>query len=142
MDLLQDLAEKIDPELVQLLQRVQRLEQDVQQQQQQQAGANTNILYYYEFLSDYLYHHNEEALALLDKTCVPLFSNAHFPSIFALLFHRWLFQSKNFSLSRYNLFLKGANRLFFRDVTNRQVCFRRVYKVRWCYVCNFVVYQV
>jgi hypothetical protein len=93
-----------------------------------ESSNKTSFLYYYELLADFFHRNPESATKILDASSQHLITNAHFPSIFALLFHRWLFSSCHLTLSRYNLFLKGVNRLFMSNLSAKQVCYRRVYK--------------
>jgi len=82
-----------------------------------------SCIYFYELISRYYYKHPEQASNIHSLTFRNLITNHHFPSIYALLFHRWLFsgsspETSHLTLSRCNIFLKGTNRLFWNDVEN------------------------
>lgn len=84
--------------------------------------------YFYELISRYYLRNESKANEVHSLAFHHLITNHHFPSIYALLFHRWLFampsdgeqghQMRRLTLSRCNIFLKGTNRLFWSDVEN------------------------
>lgn len=92
------------------------------------SSEKRSFAYYYELLADY-YEKNAASANKTLEACQNLVGNHHFPSLFALLFYRWLFCPQNFTWKRYNLFLKGVNRIFWTDILLKQVRFRRIYKV-------------
>jgi len=82
--------------------------------------------YYYELLATYYYSTEKKELGyvmnnIISPLCSKLWSLEHFPSIFALIFHRWLVETDAGTegsgwIMRFNIFLKGAYQLFWFDI--------------------------
>ena len=81
--------------------------------------------YYYEILAAHYYYVERKQPGQVEQKLLPLcqklWSFDHFAAIFALLFHRWLIQTKagynsNGWVMRFNVFLRGTFQLFWFDV--------------------------
>ena len=86
------------------------------------------IYNYYEIFANF-YEENFERGEKIEQVSKILSSNHYFPSIYSLLFYKWLFNS-NFTdqtQKKLNLLLIGANRLFWSDIENRTFNFREIY---------------
>ncbi|KAG2382270.1 hypothetical protein C9374_005472 [Naegleria lovaniensis] len=97
------------------------------------SSPSTTVLYstkyFYHILADYYYNNPHES-EKLQRICLALLTNQYLPSIFALLFYRWMFDanSQSLSLIHINIFLKGVNRLFWSDVQNKTLKYASLYR--------------
>eukprot|EP00761_Pharyngomonas_kirbyi_P014019 gb/GECH01014049.1/.p1 GENE.gb/GECH01014049.1/~~gb/GECH01014049.1/.p1 ORF type:complete len:400 (+),score=32.26 gb/GECH01014049.1/:1-1200(+) len=96
--------------------------------------------HFYEAVASYYEALPSEA-ETMQPICTQLYANDFFPSIYALIFHRWLLlKQMNKSLNLFNLFIRGANHLFRSDLESRRLVFFQLYffvkEDVVCYVCN------
>eukprot|EP01080_Neovahlkampfia_damariscottae_P006373 gene6373-10380_t len=94
-----------------------------------QKVLNDDEIYnYYQIFANF-YEENFERGEKMEKVSKLLSSNHYFPSIYALLFYKWLFTSSftDETQRKLNLLLLGANRLFWSDIENRTFNYREVY---------------
>lgn len=102
------------------------------------SDADGMFTHYYELPADYLHRQQrrQKQITELLALCDDMRGNLHIPSIFVMLSHRWLFDdaaifSGKLTLARLNLFLKGCNRLFWSDLQQKTVKYRRIYQVHF-----------
>eukprot|EP00026_Physarum_polycephalum_P002694 Phypoly_transcript_02702.p1 GENE.Phypoly_transcript_02702~~Phypoly_transcript_02702.p1 ORF type:complete len:693 (+),score=81.12 Phypoly_transcript_02702:95-2080(+) len=84
-------------------------------------------MYYYELLAERFATHPSDVAALF-QVIISLWSNPTFPIIFAALFYKWMFKHGAVQMKHFNLFIKGANRLFWLDLETINTRFASIYK--------------
>jgi hypothetical protein len=85
---------------------------------------------YYLILCSYYEQQPDKIEDLLQGAGAPLWGNIHFQVIFTGLVHRWLFLPLNDmpdTLKRLNVFIKGANKLFWLDLESSTKRFYAIY---------------
>jgi hypothetical protein len=110
-----------------LTQLIEREHLDVIAKEKAEDKKDVRFYYYYEYISEFFMKHPHRAADLQKLFDGVMMSSNYFPSIYALLFHKWLFDKDYITLSRLNVFLKGTNRLFWSDLENKTVKFKSLF---------------
>jgi len=82
---------------------------------------------YFELLAEYYVEHPEE-VERMHGSFVALWCNANFPIIYSALMYKWIFAHGMDQTKNLNIFIKGANRLFWFDLETISTRFVVVYQ--------------
>lgn len=91
------------------------------------ATGSGNPIYYYELLAERFAARPSEVTSMF-QMLVSLWTNTTFPMIFAALFYKWMFRHGTVQMKNFNIFIKGANRLFWLDLETINTRFAPIYK--------------